>query len=93
LLNYRYDTSVEVDSEGTSDSSDSKAQQQQPDEVARCIAAGAAAIENVPDLLHSAKPQQVVQMSVYAHLRRLGLEHLASLFEHFGYDTKSSLKV
>jgi hypothetical protein len=39
------------------------------------------ATHTVPQLLLAAAPQQLVQVGVWEHLRRLGLENYASVFE------------
>lgn len=50
-----------------------------------------AAVDAVPTLLRQTKPQQVKRMTVYEHLRRVGLERLTPLLEMHGYKYKSEL--
>jgi hypothetical protein len=50
-----------------------------------------AAIENVPSLLRASKPQEVKRQTIYNHLKRVGLERLACLFEKHGYRYQSDL--
>ncbi|GAB5359569.1 hypothetical protein AAMO2058_000554700 [Amorphochlora amoebiformis] len=50
------------------------------------------AVERVPKLLQSTKPQATDRMSVYDHLRRVGLEMLSAYFEYHGYHYKDELK-
>jgi hypothetical protein len=49
------------------------------------------AVDQVPNLLRASKPQQVKKMTTWEHLKRVGLERLAPLFEMHGYRYKSDL--
>ena len=49
------------------------------------------AIQSTMRLLQTAKPSIQPAMPVWAHLRRLGLERFAGLFEHHGYPLKGDL--
>merc|ERR1719453_2085314 len=49
------------------------------------------ALEHVPRLLRSTKPRSVDSMRVYDHLRRVGLEGWAKIFEHHGYNLRADL--
>mmetsp|Transcript_20724 Transcript_20724/g.36868 ORF Transcript_20724/g.36868 Transcript_20724/m.36868 type:complete len:952 (-) Transcript_20724:288-3143(-) len=50
------------------------------------------AIDRIPKLLQSTKPQPVDRMSVYDHLRRVGLEQYAAYFEYHGYQYRDQLE-
>eukprot|EP01012_Entosiphon_sulcatum_P045300 TRINITY_DN6038_c0_g1_i1.p1 TRINITY_DN6038_c0_g1~~TRINITY_DN6038_c0_g1_i1.p1 ORF type:complete len:878 (-),score=148.80 TRINITY_DN6038_c0_g1_i1:8-2620(-) len=50
------------------------------------------AIENVSKLLQATKPIESGPVSIFDHLRRVGLQHLAPFFEHYGYNCHSDLK-
>ena len=52
----------------------------------------AAAVEATLSLLHSARPTIDPPVSVWQHLRRLGLEQYAALFERHGYAVKEDLQ-
>jgi len=52
---------------------------------------GASAVCAVPDLLLQSKPVPLVTLTAWAHLRRLGLERHALLFEYHGYSTKAAM--
>ena len=49
------------------------------------------AMEQVPELLRSSKPQTLKKQTVFNHLRRVGLERLTPLFEMHGYRYQSEL--
>jgi hypothetical protein len=51
----------------------------------------AKAVNAVPDLLLEAKPVALCAMSTFAHLRRVGLERFAPLFEHHGFLNKAQI--
>ena len=51
-----------------------------------------AAVEATLSLLHSARPKIDPPVSVWQHLRRVGLEQYAGLFECQGYATKDDLQ-
>lgn len=51
-----------------------------------------AAVEATLSLLHSARPKIDPPVSVWQHLRRLGLEQYAALFECQGYATRDDLQ-
>mmetsp|Transcript_22674 Transcript_22674/g.37922 ORF Transcript_22674/g.37922 Transcript_22674/m.37922 type:complete len:959 (+) Transcript_22674:1747-4623(+) len=48
-------------------------------------------IDRIPKLLQSTKPQPTDRMTVYDHLRRVGLEHYAAYFEYHGYNYRDEL--
>merc|ERR1711871_501255 len=49
-------------------------------------------VRAIPALLESAKPAKVArEMPVYDHLRRVGLEYYAPLFEYYGFSTRRDL--
>merc|ERR1719240_1236236 len=50
------------------------------------------ALAHVPRLLRASKPLHVDNMPVYEHLRRVGLEGWASLFEFHGFHLKADLR-
>ena len=50
------------------------------------------ALAHVQRLLHSSKPLHVDRMPVFDHLRRVGLEGWARLFEYHGYALKADLR-
>merc|ERR1712159_37239 len=53
---------------------------------------GQEALSTVPSLLEDAKPSQITaDISIYEHLRRVGLENYASLFEYYGFSSRSDL--
>ena len=49
------------------------------------------AVNKVNEFLSASKPQQVKKMTIYDHLKRVGLERLAPLFEMHGYKYQSDL--
>ena len=50
-----------------------------------------AALSQVPRLLRTSRPQDVDRMSVYSHLKRVGLEAWAPTLAHFGFRFKADL--
>lgn len=50
------------------------------------------ALSNVSELISNSAPQAEKNMTVYEHLKRVGLEWLASCFETHGYTYKNDLK-
>jgi len=50
------------------------------------------AVTRVSDLLSNSSPQAEKHMTVYEHLKRVGLERLAACFEMHGYKYKGDLK-
>lgn len=57
-----------------------------------CKRSAQEAIDQIPKLLQNAKPVRLDRMTVFEHLRRVGLEQFAHLFEYYGYGYKQQLK-
>lgn len=49
------------------------------------------ALNRIPKLLQATKPQPIERMTVYDHLRRVGLEHYACYFEYHGYQYRDEV--